>query len=377
MSMRLAIFRRLMIAFFVALSVFLSTLINAQGEARVRVLHLVPDAPEFLVQIDGEPLSMGMMFGPASYLWNLGTMTTSTLNLPHPSGVVDSLPVGGVSPYGYVTSGEHTITLIDKESAESLAEITYRFPLEGAFSVLVTGTPDALTMQVVDERYPLLEFPPSDIRSVYTVVNNLSTVGSLEFRVDDEVILTNLAYGEMEAIAINADEHEHIALYADDALLYEEALPTKTLLPDVIYTLAAVSMDGKEGVILHATYNHGIASQTADDLVIGMDALEVTIGGEGTSSGIVERSHFFTLDAETTIMLIAEALPDSPLDPHLRIVDVMSGALIAVNDDLNPDASLTAGFENLTIPAGNYVVSVSGYAYSTIGAYQITFEESE
>lgn len=339
----------------------------AQDEAvYLRVMHAAAAAPDVEVYINGEQVRQPRIFG-LSYLWSLSDTFTATLALPAPAMDVDTLPPSGASGYDELSPGDYEVTFARAGADPSQALATLRVTLApGRYTAILFDTPsggfqaqllvDHLTQDVSDD-------------SLYHIINGL-----------DEVIDVYIDEQETQSIADGAVWSEHYArggaarlrIALGDVTLYDESTPSKAFLPRVMYTLAVIRLDGETGVLIHATTLQGISGVSSSDGDLMPDMTQTgEIAGRGADgSGYVERTHFMRLEQNTQVSITVTPAEGSRLDPYLRVIDVMTGALVAWNDDMD-EASLAAGVADLWLPAGVYAVSVSGYAYGTAGEYTL------
>lgn len=338
----------------------------------LRVMHAASGILDVEVFINDEPLLQPRVFG-YSHLWSLSDTFTATLALPAPGMAVDTLPMGGASGYEELPAGDYRVAFArpGDGAAQAVARLEAALAPGRYTAVLVDSAGGGFQVRLLADTLDSAD----GAGGLYHIVNSLAE--EIEVVIDDAGAFS-IAGDGLWSRQYTSGEAGHIRIVAGDMTLYDETAPSKAFLPDVVYTLAVIRLEGESGVMIHATTVRGITGITAggDDLAPGTTRAGEIAGRGGDGRGYVEQTYFLRLEENAQVNLTVIPAPDSLLDPYLRIIDVMTGALIAWNDDLPPDGStLAAGVTDVWLAAGTYAISVSGYAYGTAGEYLLTVSD--
>jgi hypothetical protein len=318
-----------------------------RASARVRLAQFAVDAPVLEVFVDGVPYAM-------------------------PNGATQLPP--GVSDHITFPAGTYMIALSPLEAGVDGAVVgPEAFTLEAGHTYTL-----AVLSQYADEdlRFRLLDeaeaFPNVADISSRILVHNLKGAPNIDMLANGEIIIADLAYGEIATAEQPVGEIDSIMFTAagdPETVIFQGGLPFWYV--GVTYLLALTGQYpgdvGTDYFPMPAIVYMGEIT-TRDGGTIALDG-EVT----GTLTAPGERvTYLLELEEDAMVNLLLIAPADSPLDAYLRLYD-MDGALLIENDELDvEDEAADAGIMAYSLEAGSYRVEVASWGDAFAGPYVLS-----
>jgi hypothetical protein len=321
--------------------------------AHVRLAQFAIDAPELEVFVDG-------------------------VQFVAPDGTTQ-VPIGTVSNHVPLPAATYTIALSPLEAGVEGAVVgpeDFTFEAGHTYTLAVFGqyADDDLRLVLLDETEA---FPEVANISSRILAHNLKGAPNIDMLADGEVIIADLAYGEMATAEQPVGTIDSILFTVagdPETVIFEGGLPIWYAGTTYLLALSG-NYPGEVGTdyfpLPGIVYMGDITTSEEGTIVLGDE-----VSGSLTAPG--ERVAYLLELAEDTIVDILLTAPtDSSLDAYLRLYDV-DGNLLVENDELDfEDEPTDAGVMGYNLLAGTYTVEVAAWGDAFPGEYVLSVTEQD
>jgi hypothetical protein len=287
------------------------------------------------------------------------------------------VPPGSVSTHVQFPAGSYRVALSPVDAGAEGAVVgpeAFAFEAGHTYTLAVVGqfADDDVRFQLIDETEA---FPDVATISSRILVHNLKGAPNIDMIADGEIIISDLAYGEVATADQPIGSIETILFTAagePETVIFQGGLPIWHRGTTYLLALSG-NYPGEPGTdyfpIPAIVYMGDITTVDGGSIALG-DELE----GEVTAPG--ERvSYTLELEEEAVVNILLTALADSSLDAYVRLYDA-DGNLLVENDELDfIDEPTDAGITDYTLAAGSYTLEVASWGDAFPGTYVLSVAE--